>query len=80
VNNPGPYSQVSRFSCLETGTVTNVDPLEVARLYRENFARHTLSLKTALQSRGMDHCELPADGSYEKVVGNYLRRRMEVLA
>jgi len=75
-----PYSQVSRFTCLETGAADNVDPLEIQRLYRENFTRHTRELETALRRRGMDHCALCADGDYETAVCDYLRRRQEILA
>jgi len=75
-----PYSQVSRFSCLESGATENVDPLEICRQYRENFSRHVHALKAAMRRHGMDHCELPANEDCEKALGEYLRRRMEILS
>ena len=74
-----PFTQVSRFTCLETEVVDSVDPLEIRNLYRREFARHTHDLKAALLQRDMDHCELPVDGNYERALGDYLRRRMEIL-
>jgi len=75
-----PFSQVSRFTCMESGAAENVDPLEIARQYRESFARHTQELKTALQRRGMDHCALAADEDCESALGDYLRKRMEIFS
>ena len=75
-----PYGQMTRFTCLETGEVSTVDPLEFQRSYRENFAGHTEELQSRLRERGMDHARLPADAHYEAAVGDFIRRRMEVLS
>lgn len=75
-----PFTQVSRFSCLETGRVDNIDPLEIQKAYREKFEEHTLTLKASLIRHGMDHCELLVNDPHEKALGDYLRRRMEILS
>lgn len=75
-----PYNQVSRFTCLETGSVSNVDPLEIRNAYREQFALHTRELRAELLRRGMDHWELTVDENYEKALGDYLTKRMELLS
>lgn len=75
-----PYQHVSRFTCLETGAATTVDPLDIRAAYRREFERHTLALRAALFRRGMDHCLLTVGRDVETPLGDYLQRRMELLS
>ncbi|MBS3762971.1 MAG: DUF58 domain-containing protein [Planctomycetes bacterium] len=74
-----PYNQVSRFTCLETHQADNVDPFEIRNAYRERFRMHTGKLKAELLRRDMDHCELTVTENYEKILGDYLSKRAEIL-
>ena len=69
----------TRFRDMEDGSLLGVDPLLVRREYRRQFDLHQQRMKERCLAHAFDHVLLPVEEDYDKVIGEYIRRRAAVL-
>ena len=73
------YIDFTRFRDLETAEVTAIDPLLIRDEYRRQFDLHQREMKTECLKHGVDHVLLPVSDDFDKVMGDYLQRRMALM-
>jgi uncharacterized protein (DUF58 family) len=69
----------TRFRDLETEEITAVDPLLIRDEYRRQFLLHQHDMKSECLRHGVDHVLLPVSDDFDRVMGDYLRRRMALM-
>lgn len=73
------FVNFTRFLDMEDGGIIGVDPLLIRKEYQRQFELHKQRLKESFQSHGIDFMCLAVTDEYEKVLGDYLRRRMALM-
>jgi len=73
------YIDFTRFRDLETEEVTAIDPLLIRDEYRRQFLLHQHDMKTECLKHGVDHVLLPVSDDFDRVMGDYLQRRMAMM-
>lgn len=73
------YIDFTRFRDLENSQVIGVDPLLIRDEYRRQFLLHQQAMKVGCLQHGVDHVLLPVSDPFDRVLGEYLQRRMSMM-